>query len=72
MKLDDPLEVLDKNKLKLYDLLPEEFTTSEGAEISKTNELLGHTAFSTFLKNKRLFAKVTKGVYQKLITDDND
>ncbi|MDP2452639.1 MULTISPECIES: DUF3987 domain-containing protein [unclassified Kaistella] len=72
MKLDDPLEVLDKNKLKLYDLLPEEFTTSEGAEIAKTNELLGHTAFSTFLKNKRLFAKVTKGVYQKLITDDND
>ncbi|WP_312752155.1 DUF3987 domain-containing protein [Epilithonimonas hominis] len=72
MNLDDPLENLDATKLKLYDLLPEEFTTSEGEQISIENDLLKHSAFSVFLKNKRLFEKITKGVYRKLITDEND
>lgn len=73
MKLDDPLEALDATKLKLYDMLPKEFTTGEGEQISKENKLLSHTAFSTFLKNKRLFKKINKGIYEKIISDgDND
>lgn len=73
MKLDDPLEALDATKLKLYDMLPFQFTTSEGEQISKDNGLLGHTAFSKFIKNKRLFTKITQGIYEKIISDgDND
>ena len=72
MKLDDPLESLDSTKLKLYEMLPEEFTTGEGQQISDDNNLLKHTAFSTFLKNKRLFEKVNKGIYRKILSDDSD
>ncbi|MCJ8498556.1 YfjI family protein [Chryseobacterium salipaludis] len=72
LNLDDPLEGLEGVKLDLYSRLPEEFTTAEGAAISKENNLLQHTAFSTFLKNKRLFAKVSKGVYRKILSDDED
>lgn len=72
MNLDDPLENLDETKLQLYELLPEEFTTAEGEHISVENKLLKHSAFSVFLKNKRLFQKVSKGIYRKLITDEND
>ncbi|SNV48150.1 Uncharacterised protein [Chryseobacterium taklimakanense] len=72
MKLDDPLESLDANKLTLYDMLPDQFTTGEGEQIAKNNKLLGHTAFNTFLKNKRLFKKLGQGNYEKLIADGND
>lgn len=69
MDLISPLEGLPDNKVQLYALLPEEFTTEKAKQIAQDNDLLKHTAVSTFLKNNRLFARIRQGEYKKLITD---
>lgn len=72
MDLISPLDGLPKNKLTLYSLLPEEFTTEEAKQIASNNDLLKHTAVSTFLKNNQLFARVRQGEYKKLISDGSN
>lgn len=58
---------LPENKKKLFDLLPKQFKTGDGAKISLDNELLKDRSFKTFIKDKCLFKKLDYGLYEKLI-----
>ena len=60
----NPVEKLEKIKQKIYNNLPEQFTTQTGV---KTAIELGikERTFKTLLKNKELFEKISHGLYEK-------
>lgn len=60
-----PVDNLPDNKKALYDALPEQFTTGEGAAIAEEQQIPKRT-FMDFLGNRELFAKLEHGVYKKL------
>ncbi len=61
---ESPVDKLPKDKLKLYEALPEEFKKAEGLEIAERNGIHPKT-FSRFLVDSGLFEKVTHGKYSK-------
>jgi hypothetical protein len=62
---DSPLSKLREDKKKLYNNLPDEFTTKQGVEIALNNHIRERT-FKRFLSDKRLFSQNTWGNYEKL------
>ncbi|RYU94746.1 DUF3987 domain-containing protein [Emticicia agri] len=60
-----PKDKLSKDKLKVYEVLPEKFKTEIGLKIALVNGLKERN-FKNWLNDKDLFAKVSHGEYEKL------
>jgi hypothetical protein len=60
-----PVDSLPADKRKLYEALPDEFSTAEGLIISERLEVPERT-FKRFLNDKNLFEKTSRGNYRKL------
>lgn len=60
----NPLDKLSTAKRKLYEALPDSFTTGEGRQIAEELDIPAIT-FKRFLNEKRLFEKVNRGEYEK-------
>lgn len=58
---------LPADKQKLYDALPEAFTTGEGIKVSETMEVMKARAFKEWIKDKNLFKYLERGKYEKLL-----
>ncbi len=63
---DSPLDRLTSDKQKIYDELPNTFTTGLGVDIAKVLGMPEKT-FKTFLNQKDLFKRIKHGEYEKLI-----
>ncbi len=65
----DPLATLDKNKLSLYNLLNNEFTTNDILRISKEiiPPIKSNKTINKLLNDNRLFEKISHGNYRKKI-----
>ena len=63
---DTPLGKYTQNKQALYNALPRNFTTSEGAAIAEQFGIKGKT-FTNFLTDTVLFKKPSYGNYEKLL-----
>lgn len=61
---EDPLDRYDDKKRKLYELLPQCFTTAEGLLVATRLDFPERT-FKTFLKDKVLFLRPEYGHYEK-------
>jgi hypothetical protein len=61
---DNPLDKHPDNLQRLYHALPDKFATMEGIEIAESNGI-PERSFKRFLKDKALFAHVSRGNYQK-------
>jgi len=59
-----PVDRLPADKRKLYEELPDEFSTAEGLAISESLKVPERT-FKRFLNDKNLFEKPSRGNYQK-------
>lgn len=59
-----PVDRLPADKRKLYEALPDEFSTAEGLAISESLEV-PERSFKRFLNDKNLFEKPSWGNYQK-------
>lgn len=59
-----PLKTLSSDKLKLYEILPDFFTTDKGIEMAKSVGVSERT-FKRFLNEKELFVRTRWGEYQK-------
>lgn len=59
-----PVDRLPADKRKLYEALPDEFSTAEGLAISESLEVPERT-FKRFLNDKNLFEKTSRGKYQR-------
>lgn len=55
-------------KQKIYDALPEKFSTGEAHQIlsEMSTDEMGHRTLSSFLKDPKVFKKIKHGVYVKL------
>lgn len=62
----NPLKELSESKQKLYEILPDNFTTAGGVEIANSLEIPERT-FKRFLNEQQFFRRVTQGKYEKLI-----
>lgn len=62
----DPISKLPLMKQRVFNALPEEFKTSEGYKIAFQNEM-SNRSFDNYLKDEKLFTKLKKGVYKKVI-----
>ncbi len=62
----DPVNKLPIDKQKLYDSLPESFTTNEGVQIAQKMEIAERT-FKRMLANKDLFINNKRGKYEKTL-----
>jgi hypothetical protein len=62
----NPLEKLPANIQKLYNLLPDNFTTKIGTQIAVNNGIPERT-FKRFLADKEFFNKLSRGEYEKRI-----
>lgn len=58
---------MNEMQKKLFQLLPKQFKTGEGVKIARENNLMSERGFKNFIKDKRLFKKISYGVYEKLI-----
>lgn len=58
---------LPADKQKLYDALPDVFSTGEGVQISLKLEVLKARAFKEWIKDKNLFKYLERGKYEKLL-----
>jgi hypothetical protein len=63
----NPFELLPANKQKLYDALPEVFTTGEGVKFADEMEVMKERAFKEWIKDKNLFKYLERGKYEKLL-----
>ncbi|GHB53735.1 DUF3987 domain-containing protein [Mongoliitalea lutea] len=63
----NPFDKLPADKKKLYDALPEVFTTGEGIKISLKLEVMKERAFKEWVKDKNLFKYLERGKYEKLL-----
>ncbi len=62
----NPLDKFPANKRKIYEALPDTFSTQEGLIIASANNL-SERSFKEFLKEKELFNKIRHGQYDKLL-----
>lgn len=62
----DPISKLPMIKQRVFNALPEEFKTSEGYKIAFANDM-ANRSFDDFLKDEKLFQKLKKGFYKKVI-----
>ena len=62
----DPTEQLTEQQKRLYDALPDVFTTSVGLEFAEGVNMK-ERAFKSFLKNRALFKWIKQGQYEKLL-----
>ncbi len=62
----NPLDRLTDNLQRLYHALPDTFSTMEGIDVAEANKV-PERSFKRFLKDKALFARVSRGNYQKTI-----
>lgn len=60
----DPLDKLPFNKRKLYEALPDLFTTAEGLKVAELYDIPERT-FKRYLKEKEFFSYLKKGEYEK-------
>lgn len=58
---------LPADKQKLYDALPDVFSTGDGVQISLKLEVLKARAFKEWIKDKNLFKYLERGKYEKLL-----
>lgn len=63
----NPFDKLPADKQKLYDALPEVFTTGEGIQICLQLEVMKERAFKEWIKDKNLFKYLERGKYEKLM-----
>jgi hypothetical protein len=61
-----PLDKYPTDKQNLYNLLPDAFTTEQAVQIAKQVGF-PERSFKRFLNQKELFARVSRGEYEKLI-----
>jgi len=61
-----PLDKLPTDKQNLYNLLPDNFTTSEGVEVAESMGIAERT-FKYFISNRDLFNNPKRGEYEKRI-----
>lgn len=65
-----PFDRLPADKQKLYDALPEEFTTGEGVILALNLEgkkVMAERSFKEWIKDKKLFKYLERGKYAKLL-----
>jgi hypothetical protein len=62
-----PFDKLPADKQKLYDALPEVFTTGEGVKIAEEMETMKKRNFQYWIKDKALFNYQGHGKYEKLL-----
>lgn len=62
---ENPISKLPINKQKLYDALPNLFSTSEGLKIAESMDVSMRT-FKYFISNRKLFSVIKRGYYEKL------
>lgn len=62
----NPLEMLPADKQKLYEALPDTFTTEAGVKVAESMEMAERT-FKRFLTEKELFNRISQGEYEKRI-----
>ena len=62
----DPLERLPEDKRKLYQALPDTFTTEIGLQKAVSMKIAERT-FSRFIKEKEFFKRIKRGEYEKCI-----
>ncbi|WP_226064214.1 DUF3987 domain-containing protein [Kaistella polysaccharea] len=60
----DSLTEIQKN---VFDKLPQQFKTGEGIEIISNDDLMKERSFKNFLKDEKLFKKITHGIYEKQV-----
>jgi hypothetical protein len=63
----NPFDKLPADKQKLYDALPEVFTTGEGVRIAEELEIMKKRNFQYWIKDKTLFYFQGHGKYEKLM-----
>lgn len=63
----NPFDRLPADKQKLYELLPEVFTTGEGIKISLQLKVMKERAFKEWIKDKNLFKYLERGKYEKVL-----
>lgn len=63
----NPFDKLPADKQKLYDALPEVFTTGEGVRIAEELEIMRKRNFQYWIKDKTLFNYQGHGKYEKLL-----
>ena len=63
---EDPLKEHPTDKQKLYEALPNDFTTAQGLSIAKEHNISERT-FKRFLQKKNLFDRYKRGFYSKLL-----
>lgn len=61
----DAKEILNKEKLEMYDLLPQEFQTGQAVKIIVEAGAGSERTVKNFLKNKQFFDKIGHGAYMK-------
>jgi Protein of unknown function (DUF3987) len=65
------LESLTELQLTIYNELPKKFTTSQGVEIAckmvNNKKRISERQFKTYLNEKRLFKKLSRGLYEKTL-----
>jgi len=61
----DAKEFLTKEKIEMYDLLPQEFKTGAAVKIIIENKAGSERSLKNFLKDKRVFDKIGHGMYMK-------
>jgi hypothetical protein len=65
-----PFDRLPADKQKLYDALPEVFTTGEGVRLSENldnKKIMAERSFKQWIKDKNLFKYLERGKYEKLL-----
>lgn len=60
-------EGLTEVQKKVFEILPNSFKTKEAVEIVLKHELLKERSLKSFLKDKKLFKKISYGIYEKVI-----
>ena len=63
----DAKEILNKEKLEMYDLLPNEFKTGEAVKIIVENRAGSERSLKNFLRDKNFFDKIGHGAYMKIM-----
>ena len=63
----NPFELLPADKQKLYDALPEVFTTGEGVKLADELGTMKERNFKNWVKDKNLFKYLERGKYEKLL-----
>jgi hypothetical protein len=63
----NPFELLPTDKQKLYDALPEVFTTGEGVKLAEEMQVMKTRNFKNWVKDKNLFRYLERGKYEKLL-----